>query len=498
MYPLVIFPDSALYLAQAKAFLHGEFAFRFMGNEPKALQPLFPLMSAILSFIFPSVEIAGTIVSVLSGSIIIFLVYYLSKKIFGPTTAVIASFIVTFDPILINFSIIPMSEALFTLLLIMTVLLSWHMTNIRNPLYFIIIGIVIGLSFLTRVIGVALLIPPILWLIINNYRKDIMRDVLLPVLFISSGFILTSTPYWTIVHQVQHKWMLTGFYGGVWEGMTQQHPLINIHGADNGLYGFLYRYIKSATLYITTFFSSISLLVTAFMILSLFMKRNRENLWKSCYLLLWIGSFFFVSVLFPPTTDDNFLRYLMPIIPLLFILSSQGIVLLEDILMRLIKTAKTNYNKAIRYAYLFTVLLLLLLSFISEYSKIQQFSWPFIWLREKQNVLTSQDVGDKIKNILRHSTGIIARKPYVPYYADAVWYPISKHTTYEDIKGLAKQGNEFLYLDSSAYDISKNLVFLLDPVNKPAELTPVIWIQDKDTLKYKVVLYHIRQVKTVP
>ena len=92
---------------------------------------------------------------------------------------------------------------------------------------------------------------------------------------------------------------------------------------------------------------------------------------------------------------------------------------------------------------------------------------------------------------------MVARKPIVPYYADAIWYPISKKTNYGDLLEIVKTGVNHVYIDFTTATFAPKLEFLLDPERIPPELTPIIWHKNCETCKYHVVLFEVSHVTTM-
>ncbi len=434
-YPILTYPDSVLYLSQAKAFLKGVSAFTFMGGEPKMLQPLFPLMTVLFSFICPTLEIAATYVSVISGSLIVFPVYYLAKSIYDKKTAYIALLFLVFDPTLINFSIIPMTEALFTLLLLTSAFLCWNIQRRKSSMYYLLIGIIIGLAYLTRVIGIILIILPLFWIIVFNVRKDIGRYIVIPSLFVLLGFFVAAIPYFASIQHNFNTWSLSGFYTGVWESLIYHNPALTYPQKIITPYDYLGKYISSVRMYLTYFPSVVSLMALIFLFLSLFKKWIHEEVLKSGFLFSWAMMFFIATTFFSPSNLENFVRYLIPIIPILFIISSNGVIVVKQHLLSFTKNRFPPKSGLIKLIYIVLVLTAFLLSNTKQYNNIRnKWKWPFEWFNQVPSTSLYQEAGKRIKKIIPPSSIIIARKPFAPYYADAIWYPISNSTSYQDIK----------------------------------------------------------------
>ena len=77
------------------------------------LPPLFPLLIALFRLLGAGLEWSGHLPSVAAGTLLLLPVYLLTKRLFGPTTAVAAAWVAAFLPILVDYSVVILTECLF-------------------------------------------------------------------------------------------------------------------------------------------------------------------------------------------------------------------------------------------------------------------------------------------------------------------------------------------------------------------------------------------------
>jgi hypothetical protein len=102
-----------------------------------------------------------------------------------------------------------------------------------------------------------------------------------------------------------------------------------------------------------------------------------------------------------------------------------------------------------------------------------------------------QIFGVWIRDHLPHPLAIMARKPYVPYYADAVWFMTP--TTIDGVLELARTKHvEYLILDRGTDPgLRPELAFLLDPDRAPNSLQ-LVASQKIENGPVIVALYRIK------
>src|SRR3972149_6836923 len=126
---------------------------------PDIIQP--PLYPGILSIFIPlfnEPEFAGRVVSAAFGSLLIIPFFFLGIKVFCRKVAYIGSALIALYPILIESSSTPLSESLYIFFVFTAILCGWIALERWEWKYSAIAGGLFGLSYLTRVEGIAYII----------------------------------------------------------------------------------------------------------------------------------------------------------------------------------------------------------------------------------------------------------------------------------------------------------------------------------------------------
>jgi len=163
---------------------------------PDIIQP--PLYPGILSIFIPlfnEPEFAGRVVSAAFGSLLIIPFFFLGIKVFCRKVAYIGSVLIALYPALIESSSTPLSESLYIFFVFAAILCGWIAIERWEWKYSAIAGGLFGLSYLTRVEGIAYLI---FFFLISVLFSMLKRRGLRGLLVATSaviGFLFFISPY---------------------------------------------------------------------------------------------------------------------------------------------------------------------------------------------------------------------------------------------------------------------------------------------------------------
>lgn len=487
----VTYPDSTLYLSFAKSIQNGRFFFGFAGGNNTILPPLYPLTAAFFSLFSGRIETSAILVSALAGALLIIPVFYIAKTVYNEKAAWVSSAFVFFNPILINWSKSMLTESLFITLFISGIAICLYGIEKRKLLFILISGGFIGLAYMTRVIG--LVVVPVLglWLLIyfiwvrrpaDNTSGMKLKDAYLPVIVFSLGFIIVTGFYLIKLHSFYGYWTVAGSYGSIkgtisyegaattsgWEGARNEAV------EESALSKLVKKVILNLQNYSTALMGMLTI-GTIFVIAGLLFR------WKVLYLVSVIAVYFSALLVQPlsPMIDER-IRYLSPVFPLVLIIASGGISRIGD----LIKSGET------RKILIPVMSLIVLLSFTLH---LKMFPVHFNFTGNQGSVNIREKVGLWMKEKLPHPLRVMSRKPYVPYYADGVWF--TTPSTYDEVIKLANEKSvDYIVLDRDIeYYLRPELRFLFDPKQAPGELTFVGGIRYPKTGELLIGLYKINR-----
>jgi len=174
------------------------------------LPPMFPLLIALFRLMGAPLEWSGHLASVFSGTFLLFAIYLVTKRLFGRQTATIALIISTFYPILVDYSVVILTEnlfAAFVLMMMLYVLRAFEIKGKPNDAFWS--GLFLVLAFLTKTFGIFLL--PFLFLsyIFGKGGRSSSKPVTQAILSLV-GFLILAAPYWVLLHNYTGEWVIDG------------------------------------------------------------------------------------------------------------------------------------------------------------------------------------------------------------------------------------------------------------------------------------------------
>jgi 4-amino-4-deoxy-L-arabinose transferase-like glycosyltransferase len=463
----VIYPDACTYMSISKSILNGKLFTDFRDGIDTILPPLYPLFSSGAYLFLQSYELSALVVSLLMGSLLIIPVYYLAKLIYGEKAAWISALFIFFSPVLINWSVAMYTESLFILLFVSAITVGLYALEKDKGVWFFYAGILTGLAYMTRIMGIILLAILGIWIIIHYIVNKVRyKKMVSMVLALILGFIIITAPYLLYMHSFFGKWTLTASYGSIqevvvaegtetvsgWELLEvketkKSFPEMFIHKITVNLRHYSYMLFRMLT--IAGLFAIIGIRGLKKGL------REREST-KILFLLSVIILYFLSLLLLPPSPlVDERMRYLSPILPLLLVLSSGGIVYIAGWIGRLV-----NGSPMERLIAPITIIIAFL-SFIPQYGIVSAgLSKPW---EEKAPVDIRKQTGEWMKENLPRPIRAMSRAPFITYHAEGIFFV--SPPTYEEVIGAAKAyGIDYIVVDRDVdYDLRPRLKFLFNP-----------------------------------
>ena len=224
IFPNRLYADSEWYFLRAVEIADGNgYLYEGISGKPTAAWPIgYPAFLSILFFISISDPLIGKIANVLLSVCIIFLTYSLTKKIFTHRIGIFSSFLLAIMPGLIVYSSLLNSDllfmALFLLVLRLTLVESHTPWNNRSSQLSFLTGLILGISTLTRPIGLFLI--PLLVCIKYITSPDNLKHLIRWSLYLAIGTFIIIIP-WTIRNYIHfNKIIIVSNNGGVnfWMG----------------------------------------------------------------------------------------------------------------------------------------------------------------------------------------------------------------------------------------------------------------------------------------
>jgi 4-amino-4-deoxy-L-arabinose transferase-like glycosyltransferase len=174
--------------------------------------PLFPFAIAATSLVTGQAELAGRLVSLVMGTLLVVAVYLIALHLYDRSTAYVAALLVAVHPYLVGFSSTLNCEITYLTLALLGVYWSFRSLRESRTRAFVLAGAFFGLAYLTRpeaalyalvVLGVTLT-----YVFLTDrraFRRVALRAIGLPV-----AFAVLAVPYVLWLHVQTGQWRLEG------------------------------------------------------------------------------------------------------------------------------------------------------------------------------------------------------------------------------------------------------------------------------------------------
>ena len=203
----VIKNDSVAYMQNAKYIVSGD----FLSALRHDYHPLYSLIMAVLYNVIPNMELSGTIISVLFGTLTVVVFYLIGKSVFDQKVSFVSSVILAFHPYAVRFSADIISDSTYFFLFISALGLGYFAIANRKLLLVALTGICSALAYLTRPEGVGILIIVAFWCALKDCAriKILWKEKLISILILVVSFLVFSMPYIVFIKQDTGSWSLT-------------------------------------------------------------------------------------------------------------------------------------------------------------------------------------------------------------------------------------------------------------------------------------------------
>lgn len=202
--PEVIHSDGAEYIRHAKEVSAGN----WMGG---ASGPVYPVLISFASLFMKDYELAGILVSVIFGSLLVLPVFYLGKVIFNEKVGILSALLSTVHPFLYDFSGSVLTESTYYFLLTTSVLFGWEAFKKGKVHSVSLFGLFSTLTFLTKPEGIGLIPVFSFWILLMNPsqgRRPWIKRIGIFILAVFC-FLLFSSPYLISLKKELGKWRIS-------------------------------------------------------------------------------------------------------------------------------------------------------------------------------------------------------------------------------------------------------------------------------------------------
>ncbi|MDX6696247.1 MAG: hypothetical protein QOF02_3850 [Blastocatellia bacterium] len=212
-----ISPDGVQYVALGRSLLAGNLHEGLSVYWP----PLYPLLVGLSSLLFADAELAGRLVSVVAGSLLVIPCYRLMRDWHGERAARTGASLVALHPLLIYYSTVLLTEATYTLLFTCGVLAGWSALSSARARSFLLAGATFGACYLLKPEAAGflllLLVPTLCRKLFD--KASSFKTAARNALALCAGFMLAAAPYLLYLRAQTGAWTLSGKVAAhLWQG----------------------------------------------------------------------------------------------------------------------------------------------------------------------------------------------------------------------------------------------------------------------------------------
>ncbi len=179
--------------------------------------PLYPFFVGLFDLVFHDLEKAARTVSVVFSALTIVPIYLMAREFYGKTAAFCATLLFMTLPFIHGMSGVDITEPTYTFFAFAGSLVFWKAFTGKNPVFFILAGMLLGLAYLARPEGfIVSLVMGVFFIGMGFYVFGAMKGLRKSTLFTGlfwCGFLVMTLPYMAYLHGTTGKWQLSGKTG---------------------------------------------------------------------------------------------------------------------------------------------------------------------------------------------------------------------------------------------------------------------------------------------
>ena len=233
----LIDPEGAEYARIAENILNGN---GYVGIAVPGAQlsfpPLFPLLIAAVSLLTHQLDLAGRLISVTMGTLLVLPAYSITLQLYNRKAAYVAALLTACHPLLIGFASTVFSETTYITLVLSGAYWSLRCLSLQAARNFLLAGFCFGLAYLTKPEAALYPFLTVPLLVAGSFAMDRRqtRRVVISSGILFAAFLLLATPYivWLSMETGQFRW----------EGKTPRNialmiPYVTGSNSDEAEYG---------------------------------------------------------------------------------------------------------------------------------------------------------------------------------------------------------------------------------------------------------------------
>ena len=481
--------DGLTYARLAEAMLSGK-GYALVGQVNTLFPPLYPLAITLLQVFVRNLELAAVGVSLLSGVLLIVIVFFLGRALYGSDAAIIASAFTALAAPLIVYATTGMSESLLTALVMGALLTGWYLEHAYSHGLAVLTGLLWGGAYLTKPEALLVGLVWLVWFLWDELRRGqdwriwrhvgVVSIVFAALLFGYAFFMYQTTGQWNLSGKGTYNFVLGELYAK-YADLPDGHALasqeLNSGLADFDLVNYLQKnWQKTVLRWWHNFNTERELLLElvgysmfGFLFLNFFGRPfNACTYAKNLYLTIpfaWLLllPFFFVLP-----------RLFLFVMPVFYLWAGSGLA----VLLRWCASIPVLAPRGKGFSTLVLIAVLVVQVYLGM-SELQRQPWAY------ENKVMGQWMAEHVANLA--TSKILSLHPLVTFYSDGIFVPLASTVSPERVAEVARTEGAFLIVVDKAY------ADLYNPgLSELIERAPPGWKEiHRVEGKFPVVLYTI-------
>jgi 4-amino-4-deoxy-L-arabinose transferase-like glycosyltransferase len=218
---------------------YGRYVFGENYNMGVFFPPGYPFFIGIVNLFFNDLFFSAKLVSFIASSITILLLYFIGKELYNKKAGLFAALVYALYPVILIVSVDTYADALFFCFLLLSIYIFIISLEKNNFYYYVLFGISLSATFLTRPEGLFLLFLPFLQIFgIFDKKINFNKKYAINFVLIAAIFILIISPYMLLLKNYTGKFSISGKANvsmilGELSGDKEYHDVVN---APDNLY----------------------------------------------------------------------------------------------------------------------------------------------------------------------------------------------------------------------------------------------------------------------
>jgi 4-amino-4-deoxy-L-arabinose transferase-like glycosyltransferase len=505
--PILSDHDSSTYIVRAQEIFGGGSLFNTYH------MPGYPLMIGFWSMFVGDYVFGARMATIVSGSLLVVVVYIIGKSLYGRSTAIVAGALIATNRALIDISAAETSGALYTVSILSAVAVTVWAVRAQRTVIWVLAGFLFGFSYWVRPEGFVYLglIPLVAfiehWIVTGAPLSKRLLVRVAGFLIAGGLFLIPNVLY---IHAQTGSWTVNG--RTVWAAQAKSSQLEGPNALEQSIYGLT---PDKKAIMLEGGFGKVSMIRSYSENIGFKLKGMVKN-WGKTYdllprvfpqvllLFLGIGLFrlrwvleerraevYLLGALLPwvvvyPLYEIE-VEKLSPVVPFLTLWAALGVVDVAERIRSSALPVPTVLSK-MRNPSMAMAAVVVFVAALDAPAYLQPLRDPN-YFQYKEDDPINRTVGEWIRQNLSKDTTLMARKKYVGAYSGRriVFLPFAD---YPDMIAYARhKGVDIIVMDEKFKALRPQLEFLFDESGHPEDLVPIYSAHNEKG--QKIILYKL-------